>query len=255
MFERAGTHRLLEMLLAGSPDRVLDALGALSPEDARDTRELRDGLARLAFSAPLVRASPALRDRLLGSRPRPQRPARSVLVVLDMIVDYLRPGGPLEVPRARSVVPALGQRLSAARACSIPVVYVCDSHPPDDPDFRDWPVHAVEGTPGAQVWPAVAPLPGDVVVTKRTYSAFVGSRLGPVLDELGADEIILTGCATEIGIAVTATDALQRGFVVTIPFDSQAGNSEFGERAMLVTLGAMAPFEPRYLKRARGTVE
>ena len=255
MFERVGTGRLLEMLLAGSPDRVLDALGAMSPEDARDTRELRDGLARLAFSAPLVLASPTLRDRLLASRPRPRRPARPVLVVLDMIVDHLRPGSPLEVPRARSVVPALRQRLAAARARSIPVIYVCDTHPPDDPDFRDWPVHAVEGTPGAEVWPDVAPAPGDVVVTKRTYSAFVGSRLGAVLDGLDADEIILTGCATEVGLLVTAADALQRGFVVTVPIDCQAGNSELGERATLVTLGAMPPFEPRYLKRARGTVE
>jgi nicotinamidase-related amidase len=168
-------------------------------------------------------------------------------VVLDMIQDYLSPGGPLEVPRARDVVPALKKRLAEARARKLPIVYVCDTHPPDDPDFRDWPLHAVEGTPGAEVWPELAPQPGDAIVKKRTYSGFAGSDLGPLLDRLGADEIVLTGCSTEIGLMATATDALQRGFVVTVPPDCQAGGSAATEMATLLALSAMPPFEPRYL--------
>ena len=171
-----------------------------------------------------------------------------MLVVLDMINDYLTPGGPLEVPRARDVVPAVKRRIDEARAAAIPVVYVCDAHEPDDVDFRDWPRHAVAGTRGAEVWPDIAPSPGDHVVHKPTYSAFAGSNLGALLDELSADEIILTGCATEVGLFATATDALGRGFVVTVPPDCQAGTSAVAEQVTLVTLGALVPFEPRYLR-------
>ncbi len=249
MVERIGKENLLALLLAGTPDRVLDAYVAVSLPDRSDLAELRETLAKYALAAEPASPSPALRERLLARRPAPLRPRRPALVVLDMIRDYLTPGGPLEVPRAREIVPALARRLDEARAASIPIVYVCDSHPPDDPDFRDWPVHAVEGTAGADVWPPIAPRPGDHVVRKRTYSAFTGSELGPLLDRLGADQILLTGCATEVGMAATATDALQRGFVVDIPPDCQAGTSALLEQATLITLSAMPPFEPRYLRR------
>ena len=62
--------------------------------------------------------------------------------------------------------------------------------------------------------------------------------------------LVLTGCATEIGIAATAHDALQRGFVVTVPPDSQAGASMIGEQVTLLALSTMPPFEPRYLRQA-----
>jgi len=38
-----------------------------------------------------------------------------------------------------------------------------------------------EDDPGARIHPAVAPAPGDVVVTKRRVSAFAGSDLDVVL--------------------------------------------------------------------------
>ena len=77
---------------------------------------------------------------------------------------------------------------------------MCDSHDDGDPDYGVWPVHALAGTPGADICrPELAPEPGDRVVTKPTYSAFVRSELGAALEELGADCIVLTGCATEMG--------------------------------------------------------
>jgi nicotinamidase-related amidase len=245
--QRVGKEQLLEMLLARSPGRVLDALAAF-PEDAADLVALRDDLVELASSAPPVRPSAALRERLLAGRPRPLRPQHPVVIVLDMINDHLRPGCPLEVPRARDIVPALKARLVEARKSAIPVLYVCDRHAPTDPDFGEWPLHALEGTEGADVWPELAPEPGDRVIPKPTYSAFTRSELPNVLETLGADSIILTGCATEVGMHTTAVDALQRGYVVQIPPDSQAGMSMLGEMAALITLSTMPPYDPIYLR-------
>jgi nicotinamidase-related amidase len=247
--DRFGKEQLLEMILHGTSPRIVDTIVEISPADAADLVELRNGLAdvALAGSAPLP-PPPSLRERLLATRPRVRRPERPVMIVLDMIQDHLTPGKPMEVPRARGILPAMQRRLAEARAKAIPVIYVCDTHPADDPDFRDWPVHAVEGTPGADPWPEIAPAKGDHLVRKRTYSAFTGSELGPLLDDLRADEIILTGCLTEIGVSATAHDALQRGFVVTIPPDVQAGASEIAERVTLLSLALMPPFEPRYLR-------
>ncbi len=249
MSERVGREQLLAMVLARAPDRALTALAALSPEDAADLAEIRATLPALAHAAPAVTPPPSLKARLLASHPRPRRPHKPVLVVLDMIQDHLTPGLAMEVPRARAIVPALQQRIAAARAQSIPIIYVCDTHEEGDPDYGEWPVHAKKGTPGAQVWPALAPEPGDHLIEKPTYSAFTHSKLGPLLDALHADEIILTGCATELGLSITATDALQRGFVVTVPRDCQAGVSELAENLTLLTLSIMPPYDPRYLRK------
>jgi nicotinamidase/pyrazinamidase len=248
--DRFGKEQLLEMILHGTSPRIIDTVVEISPADAADLVELRSGLADLALAGVTpVRPPPALRERLLATRPRVRRPEHPVMIVLDMIQDHLTPGKPMEVPRARAIVPAMQKRLADARAKQIPVIYVCDTHPPDDLDFRDWPVHAIEGTPGADPWPDLAPVKGDHLIRKRTYSAFTGSELGPLLDELHADEIILTGCLTEIGVSATAHDALQRGFVVTIPPDVQAGASEIAERVTLLSLALMPPFEPRFLRK------
>jgi len=50
---------------------------------------------------------------------------------------------------------------------------------------------------------------------------------------------------------VTATDALQRGFVVTIPPDCQAGVSPMAEGLAMLTLSTMPPYAPRYLQKHR----
>lgn len=248
--ERFGKEQLLEMTLAGTSARIIDTVVTISPADAADLIEIRAGLVDLALGeAAPIKPPAALRDRLLRTRPRVRRPERPVMVVLDMIQDHLTPGKPMEVPRARLIVPAMQRRIEEARAKSIPIIYVCDTHRLDDPDFRDWPVHAVEGTPGADPWPELAPRREDHLIRKRTYSAFTQSDLGPLLDELGADELLLTGCLTEIGLSATAHDALQRGYVVTIPPDTQAGATEVAEQVTLLSLALMPPFEPRYLRK------
>lgn len=252
--DRIGRDQLLAMLLARTPDHVVDATVAPVPEDASDLAALREDLADLALAAlpPSPAAPPArLRARLLASRPRPRRPQRPVILVLDMINDHLTPGKPLEVPRARAIVPALKARLSAARTAGVPVIYACDSHRADDPDYGIWPEHALEGTEGADVWPEIAPEPGDRVIRKPTYSAFSRSDLAEVLSALGADEIVLTGCATELGLQATAVDALQRGFVVKVPPDCQAGVTPIAEQVTLLTLAAMPPYDPLYLRAPR----
>src|SRR4030066_1977572 len=104
---------------------------------------------------------------------------RSALLVIDMLEDFVRPGAPLEVPQTRKILPAIARRVSRARREEELVVYVCDSHRKNDPEFArmGWPPHAVEGTPGAGVVASLAPSPGDVVVEKRTYSGFHGTPL------------------------------------------------------------------------------
>ena len=165
------------------------------------------------------------------------------LLIIDMLNDFVLPGAPLEVPQCRSIMPALAARITAARAAGIPVIYVCDAHAADDPEFSrmNWPPHAVRGTEGARVVAELAPQETDPVVEKSSYSGFLHTGLEGVLQSLGVDQLVLTGCVTNICVLYTAYDAVTRGYQVTVPTETVANlddqDGAFALRQMRDVLG------------------
>ena len=179
----------------------------------------------------------------------------NALVVIDMLNDFVREGAPLEVPAARAIVPAIRRRIAKARRGGELVVYVCDSHRKDDPEFArmGWPPHAVAGTPGAGVVTALSPEPGDAVVEKRTYSGFHRTALDAVLRRNGVRRVELAGCVTNICVLYTAADAAMRGYDVTVDERFVAGLSrrdhEFALGQMGSVLGVRVRRRPRKARR------
>ena len=168
---------------------------------------------------------------------------KEALLISDMLNDFVREGAPLEVPAARDILPALQRRLAAARARGIPVIYICDAHRPDDPEFSrmGWPPHGVKGSQGAEVVAELAPLETDPVVEKTTYSGFHHTGLEGILQALGVERLVLTGVVTNICILYIAYDAVIRGYQVTVPVDCVApldpADGEFALRQMEQVLG------------------
>jgi nicotinamidase-related amidase len=144
------------------------------------------------------------------------------LLVIDMLNDFVLAGAPLEVPDARGIVAAIAARISRAHEDGVPVIYVCDAHTDDDPEFEVWPRHAVRGSRGARVIDELAPRENDTVVAKTTYSAFYGSELEECLGRLGASKLTLVGVLTNVCILFTAADAVMRGFRVEAARDGVA---------------------------------
>ena len=135
------TSALLELLLAGRPDRVTAMLLAgENDETKKEARAVANALAALGMTAEPNAPSAGLRARLLASVKqridRAKKPNAAVLVI-DMLNDHLTPGGPAEVPRAREIVPAMNARLDAARKQGVPVVYIVYQQDPDDPDLDE----------------------------------------------------------------------------------------------------------------------
>ena len=168
---------------------------------------------------------------------------KDALLIIDMLNDFVLPGAPLEVPATRSIIGALRKQVDKARAEKRPVIYVCDAHSEDDPEFSrmGWPPHAVRGTPGAAVIDELAPLETDPVVEKTSYSAFHQTGLEGLLQSLGIDHLTLTGCVTNICILYTAYDAVLRGYDVTVPSDCvadlDAADGAFARKQMSEVLG------------------
>ena len=168
----------------------------------------------------------------------------AALLVIDMLNDFVLEGAPLEVPSIREIIPAIKGEIEKAREKGIPVIYICDSHNENDPEFDrlGWPPHAIAGSKGAQVIEELKPLPEDKAITKKGYSGFFRTSLEEVLKEAEISELLLTGCVTNICVLYTVADAVQRGYKVKVLKNCIAGLSleehEFGLRQMREVLGA-----------------
>jgi nicotinamidase/pyrazinamidase len=150
---------------------------------------------------------------------------QEALLVIDMLNDFVLPGSPLEVPDTRKVIGGIRREIDAAHTAGRPVIYVCDTHAPDDKEFRrfGWPPHGVRGTKGAEVVEDLKPQAGDIVVHKTSYSSFEGTELDSILKGRGIDSVRLTGCVTHICILFTAYESVLRDYAVTVVADGVAG--------------------------------
>jgi ureidoacrylate peracid hydrolase len=80
----------------------------------------------------------------------------------------------------------------------------------------------VDGTPGVDIYPELAPEPGEHVIKKHRYSGFFGTDLDIILREWGVDTVIISGTTTENCCHATARDAMFRNYRVAFLSDATA---------------------------------
>lgn len=94
-------------------------------------------------------------------------------------------------------------------------------------------LYPLAGEPLAEVLPEVAPVAGDYVLDKTTYSGFTSSGIENLLRELKLERLVMTGLATSQCVETTARDASDRGFGIVHLEDCQADYHEVSHRASL----------------------
>jgi len=139
------------------------------------------------------------------------------VIVIDMLKDFIE--GRLGSERARQILPNLKKFLEESRKIRLPVIYVCDSHLPPDPEMKLWGEHAMKDSEGAEVIEDLKSEEGDYILGKRSYSGFYETGLDPLLRSLGIDTVILTGIFTNICVQHTAADAFFRGYRIFVVED------------------------------------
>jgi nicotinamidase-related amidase len=148
---------------------------------------------------------------------------QQVLVIIDMVRDFVDPQGALFVPGAPDTVPVIAGLKKSFRQAGRPVVYLLDRHAANDPEFADWPPHSVRGTPGAEVVDELAPEPGDEVVDKTFIEVFNQPEVERTLTETRAETLVVTGTATEHCVRATVLGGLARGYRVLVVLDGVSG--------------------------------
>jgi len=163
--------------------------------------------------------------------------ADAALVLVDVQNDFC-PGGALAVADGDMVVAPLTWAAERFAAADRPVFASRDWHPQQTSHFAayggPWPVHCVQGTPGAAFHPALR-LPAAARVLSKgddprrdDYSAATahdeaGTTLVELLREKGVREVWVGGLATDYCVKATVLDLLAAGFAVTLLADAIAG--------------------------------
>jgi nicotinamidase-related amidase len=164
------------------------------------------------------------------------------LIVIDMLNDFVRESGSLVVPSAKDLLSNQKELLSKFRDKNSLIVYLTDSHLPDDDEFDKWPPHAIRGTWGAEIVEELTPREDELVVPKRRYSGFFGTELDLILRERGIETVIITGVLTDICVMYTSADASARGYDVIVATDgtgsTSSENHEFALNHMKEVHGA-----------------
>ncbi len=146
----------------------------------------------------------------------------NVVLVTDMLVGFLVDGNNLYCgDEAREIIPRVRRLIEAEQARGSSVIFICDTHDPDDLEFEMFPVHCVRGTEEAELIPELRDYDG-IRLQKRRYSAFFDTTLDAMLAELSPDKLIICGVCTDICVLHTAADARNRDYKVDIPTDCVA---------------------------------
>jgi nicotinamidase/pyrazinamidase len=172
---------------------------------------------------------------------------------VDTQVDFMRPDGKLPVPDAQDAVPAMARLVRWAEAEGVTHLATADDHELTDPELSaepdfttTFPPHCLRGTPGAAKIPETEqrdPLPlsltpyspgmlpelvrdrRELLVLKKTFSAFSNPNVEPLLELLAPDEVLLFGVATDVCNHAAVMGLLARNYDVAFVEDASQGLS------------------------------
>ena len=173
--------------------------------------------------------------KLIDAAPYPFATAANMaLVVIDMQRDFLEPGGfgaalGNKVELLQAAVAPLRRLLDAFRKKKLPIIHTKEGH---KPDLSDLPPakHArgrgslrigdkgpmgrilIMGEPGNDFIPELAPMPGELVISKPGKGAFYATDLEPALKARGITKLLITGVTTEVCVQTTMREANDRGY-------------------------------------------
>lgn len=148
---------------------------------------------------------------------------KMALLVMDMQPPILG-----NLPDARNCIWNVARAIMHARNENIPVIYVMVGFRAGAPEISShnatFSSYREKWTPAtAEQWmkihPDLTPQPGEIVITKRRFSAFTGSDLEVVLRGLQLDHLVLTGVATSGVVLSTLREAADKDYRLTVIAD------------------------------------
>ncbi|MFZ0954086.1 MAG: isochorismatase family protein [Candidatus Sulfotelmatobacter sp.] len=180
---------------------------------------------------------------------------------VDTQADFMLPAGKFYVPGAERLLPNIRRLTDAARQGRVFLVSHGCFHTQNDPEFKTFPPHCIQGTAGSAYVPEAltgkvvtvaneptAALPADlaqyqqILLEKQTLDIFESRHADELVKRLGKNiEFVVFGVVTEYCVRFAAKGLLERGRSVSVVKDAiETLKAEDGARtvAELRALGA-----------------
>lgn len=166
-------------------------------------------------------------------------PAHTALLVVDVQNDYCSSDSPMgrygrDLSAAQAIIPDLQRLIASAREAGTLVVFVrmlksdaTESEVQREQRLRSRHVADTneficrEGSWGAEFY-EVDPLPGDLIITKHRYSAFINTDLDLILRCKGVKTLVIAGVATNVCVESTARDGFMLDYFIVVASDASA---------------------------------
>lgn len=161
---------------------------------------------------------------------------KRALIIVDAQKDFFT-GGALAVKDAERIIEPLNTLSSAFFEANFPVFGCRDWHPKHHKSFKPdgpYPIHCVQGTPGAELHPDLA-TDGVFIVDKaydkndENMSAFADGRLLEMLKMTAVRGVYIGGVSTEFGVKATALDSIKAGFPTFVIWEAVITSRPDGE--------------------------
>ena len=161
--------------------------------------------------------------------------AKTAFLVIDMQNFYVA-----EVDTAISIVPNINRIAAACRDKNVPVIWVIMRCAEKEGEPSQWQLYhdyffteakghnhltkLSPGNPGYEIYPDLEVKDEDRVVTKKRFSPFIigASDLHDILQDMGVENLIVAGTATNMCSESTARDAMMLDYKVVMVEDANA---------------------------------
>jgi len=159
---------------------------------------------------------------------------RKMLIVVDMLNDFCHKDGTLATSHitgelyAERAIPVVKAKIEEYRENGDSIIWLCDSHDPEDKEFKRFPKHAVRASWGSEIIKELEPSYkrykiSEHVIYKTRYSGFYNTRLDDILTYTRSDdEVEVVGVCTSICVMDTVGGCANRDYNVSVVKDGVA---------------------------------
>lgn len=162
---------------------------------------------------------------------------RCALMLVDVQNEFCHPEGAfgqkgVDLSAIGRMMPPLRALVASAREKAVPVVFIrnTEDEGTDSPAWKLRPDAREDsanegvcrrGTWGAELY-EFEPRPGELVLEKHRFSAFVNTHLDQTLKSRGIETLVLSGVASNVCVETTARHAIMLDYHVVVAEDACA---------------------------------